>query len=90
LGAGYFLLQHKRQLGGPNFISKIKVFQGGENFYGEASIIFYVDKHTPPMPDLDDTPGSPIEEDKVVGRSMEEIDLVRVHKTWAKLSREDV
>jgi hypothetical protein len=84
LGAGHFLLQHKRQLGGPNFISKIKVFQGGEKFYGEASIIFYVDKHTPPMPDLHDSSGSPIEEDKVVRRSMKGKDLVRVHTIWVK------
>jgi hypothetical protein len=40
--AGYFLMQHKRQLGGNKFISKVRVFKSGK----EGSwpyILFYVD-----------------------------------------------
>ncbi|CAN9220041.1 unnamed protein product [Alternaria sp. RS040] len=87
LGAGYFLLQHKRQLGGDNFIWKIKIFKGDDDdgYYDDPALIFYIDKHTPPMPDSDDTPGSPIEEAKAVRRSKDRKNFMRTHKIWAKL-----
>ncbi|KAI4938950.1 uncharacterized protein J4E92_000231 [Alternaria infectoria] len=60
LGAGYFLLQHKRQLGGANFIYKITIFRNdGDEFDDEPNLIFHVDKNTTPMPDVEDTPGAP-------------------------------
>jgi hypothetical protein len=100
LGAGYFLLQHKRQLGGANFIYKIKIFRNDAEGFDdieddEPSMILYVDKHTPPMPDSEDTPGVPdvlggeadamIGEGKEVRRSRNGNDLVREHVIWAKL-----
>ncbi|KAI8933188.1 hypothetical protein NX059_009826 [Plenodomus lindquistii] len=50
LGAGYFLLQHKRQLGGAKFIGKIRVLKGDDDFESEdPNIIFYVNGNAPPM-----------------------------------------
>jgi hypothetical protein len=100
LGAGYFLLQHKKQLGGANFIYKIKIFKSDADGFDdieddEPSMILYVDKHTPPMPDSEDTPVVPdvlgveadatIGEGKEVRRSRNGNDLVREHVIWAKL-----
>ncbi|KAI4645727.1 hypothetical protein J4E93_005305 [Alternaria ventricosa] len=96
LGAGYFLLQHKRQLGGANFIYKITIFRNdGDEFDDEPNLIFHVDKNTPPMPDVHDTPGAPekpaekgnaaVREGRVVRRSRDGKDLVREHVVWAKL-----
>lgn len=96
LGAGYFLLQHKRQLGGANFIYKITIFRNdGDEFDDEPNLIFHVDKNITPMPDVDDTSGAPekpaekgsaaVREGKVVRRSRNGKNLVREHVIWAKL-----
>lgn len=100
LGAGYFLLQHKRQLGGANFIDKITIFRNdGDEFDDEPNIIFHVDKKTPPMPEPNDTPGAPeklpenlaekgsavVREGKAMKRSRDGKDLIREHVVWAKL-----
>ncbi|KAI4949427.1 hypothetical protein J4E91_005166 [Alternaria rosae] len=96
LGASYFLLQHKRQLGGANFIHNITIFRNdGDEFDDEPNIIFHVDKKTPPMPEPNDTPGAPeklaekgsavVRESKAVRSSRDGKDLIRVHVVWAKL-----
>ncbi|KAF1836071.1 hypothetical protein BDW02DRAFT_494450 [Decorospora gaudefroyi] len=60
LGAAYFLLQHKRQLGGPNFIYKIRIFKGDDEWESEdPHLLFYVDGHAPLLPDDDDMDWSP-------------------------------
>jgi hypothetical protein len=41
LGAGYFLVQHKRQLGGNKIISKITIFEGDEAG-GYPHLLFWV------------------------------------------------
>ena len=46
LGAGYFLVQHKAQLGGVKFVYKIRVFRGdSENT--SPHLLFYVDAGSP-------------------------------------------
>jgi hypothetical protein len=98
LGAGYLLLQHKRQLGGANYIYKVKIFRNEDDddmADDDPSIIFYVDRKKTTIPSTDDLPGAPsspegkagaaIQEGKVVERSRDGKDLVREHIVWAKL-----
>lgn len=66
LGAGYFLLQHKRQLGAAKSIRKVKVFKGDDEFDSEdPNIIFYVDAAPPSMKRAEE-PSAGLETDKPV------------------------
>jgi hypothetical protein len=88
LGAGYLLLQHKRQLGGANYIYKIKIFRNEDDddmADDDPSIIFYVDRKKTTIPSTDDTRGAAVQEGKVVKKSKDGKDLVREHIVWAKL-----
>lgn len=101
LGAGYFLLQHKRQLGGAKFIWKIKIFKGDDlHESDDPHLIFYVDPNPPPMPPPEDTPGSPQKtpsdssgqadsedwmEPRIVKRSADGRSMIREHIIRAKL-----
>ncbi|KAF3054125.1 hypothetical protein E8E11_011824 [Didymella keratinophila] len=46
IGAGYFLIQHRRQLGW-KYIWKVKVWMSGEDEWAEPNILFYVSDHAP-------------------------------------------
>lgn len=46
LGAGYFLVQHKAQLGGVKFVYKICVFRG-DNEITNPYLLFYIDTGSP-------------------------------------------
>ncbi|KAJ4411532.1 Mitochondrial import inner membrane translocase subunit tim8 [Didymella pomorum] len=45
IGAGYFLIQHRRQLGW-KYIWKVKIWKG-KNAWAEPNILFYVSDHAP-------------------------------------------
>ncbi|KAF2826906.1 hypothetical protein CC86DRAFT_416671, partial [Ophiobolus disseminans] len=47
LAPGYFLLQHKRQLGGTKFIWKIRIFKD-DGALAYPNLLFYVDPNAPP------------------------------------------
>lgn len=58
MAAGYFLIQHRRQLG-PKSVWKIRVFTSDTSLLGIPNILFYVDngEHNPPLlnPDQENT-----------------------------------
>ena len=47
LGAAYFLLQHKVQLGGAKSINKIKIWRTEDEDHEEPNVIFYVEDAAP-------------------------------------------
>ncbi|KAL6706278.1 Mitochondrial import inner membrane translocase subunit tim8 [Coniothyrium glycines] len=87
LGAGYFLLQHKRQLGGAKFIWKIKIFKGEDEFESDPNLIFYVDPNAPPVPPKEGAPET-LTKNKVphvVKRSRDGRSVVREHVLGVKV-----
>ncbi|KAF2125300.1 hypothetical protein P153DRAFT_324467 [Dothidotthia symphoricarpi CBS 119687] len=48
LAVAYFLIQHKLQLGGANFVYKVTIFRG-EDEDANPNFIFYVDHGEPPL-----------------------------------------
>jgi hypothetical protein len=76
--AGYFLLQHKRQLGGNKFISKVRVFKP-ENHGPYSYLLFYVAGPVGSTPPLVGTAGSGGDTGRVVGRSDDGRKIVREH-----------
>jgi hypothetical protein len=92
--AGYFLMQHKRQLGGNKFISKVRVFKS-EKPGSLAFFLFYVDEPGP-EPSPKPSPRSSVVksgggardidgETKVVKRSADGKNIVREHVFRVKL-----
>jgi hypothetical protein len=87
LAAGYFLLQHKRQLGGNKYISKIRVFRKDDDNNPKPNLLFYVDDQAPPDPKTlkREDRGREEVESRVVGRSKDGTSLVREHVFRARL-----
>ena len=81
LGAGYFLLQHKRQLGGAKFIWKIKIFKVDDFDAEDPNIIFYVDPNVAPVPLEEDS----LAESEIWKRNTARTELLRRHVIKAKL-----
>lgn len=92
LGAAYFLLQHKRQLGGAKTITKIKIWRSEDEDHEEPNVIFYVGDVTPSgdaREALRNEVGSRALdegiESEVVQRSADGKSLVREHRIKARL-----
>jgi hypothetical protein len=80
LAAGYFLLQHKRQLGGAKYIWKVVVFKSDP---GELQLLFYVDADAHPEKRRADKAG-PFRS-TAVGKSENRTGFVREHIFRARL-----
>jgi hypothetical protein len=87
LGAGYFLVQHKRQLGGNKIISKITIFEG-DDAGGYPQLLFWVaDAPGPPeapKASMGSETGVAVEKN-VVERSRDGKNIVREHVFTARL-----
>ncbi|CAI9635688.1 unnamed protein product [Alternaria burnsii] len=85
--AGYFLMQHKRQLGGSKWISKVRVFKS-EKEGSWPYFLFYVD--SPPAPgvmvDKSRVAGS-YDRPRIVRRSEDGSHVVREHVMRTKISK---
>ncbi|KAI2487463.1 Vacuolar amino acid transporter protein 1 [Pyrenophora tritici-repentis] len=86
--AGYFLLQHKRQLGGNKYISKVRVFKS-EKEGSWPYFLFYVEG-PPAMAEKREERNEPEiqnrnEEPKIVGRSVDGKHIIREHVVRARL-----
>jgi hypothetical protein len=93
--AGYFLMQHKRQLGGNKFISKVRLFKSDKPG-SLAFFLFYVDGPAPaPEPSPEPSPVSSVERmrarnivgeaEVAVKRSADGKNVVREHDFRFKL-----
>lgn len=97
-GVGYFLAQHKAQIGGNRYVKGIRIFRA----HAESTLsnmVFIVDWAPSPPPPVPTDPidvllpptGSGIEaltsvfEDKVMERSDDGKNIVRSHKVWKKV-----
>jgi hypothetical protein len=85
--AGYFLMQHKRQLGGNKFISKVRVFKS-EKAGSLPYFLFYVEgpaSSTGSALENRDNEGPKIVPEQRVTRSVDGRSIVREHVFRAKL-----
>ncbi|KAH6060440.1 hypothetical protein HBI67_137360 [Parastagonospora nodorum] len=80
LAAGYFLLQHKRQLGGAKYIWKVVVFKSDP---GELQLLFYVDADAHPEKRRADKAGAV--RSTAVGKGASRTSYVREHIFRARL-----
>jgi hypothetical protein len=89
LAGGYFLLQHKLQLG-PKFLTKVRIWQSDEETRNIPNLVLYVDTTPPPTPPEEPTSGNkkrdgPEVESRIVGRSMDGTSVIREHVFRARL-----
>ncbi|EAT81404.2 hypothetical protein SNOG_10905 [Parastagonospora nodorum SN15] len=77
---GYFLLQHKRQLGGAKYIWKVVVFKSDP---GELQLLFYVDADAHPEKRRADKAGAV--RSTAVGKGASRTSYVREHIFRARL-----
>ncbi|KAG9387779.1 Vacuolar amino acid transporter protein 1 [Pyrenophora tritici-repentis] len=86
--AGYFLLQHKRQLGGNKYISKVRVFKS-EKEGSSPYFLFYVEGPAAMAEKREERNEPEIqnrnEEPKIVGRSVDGKHIIREHVVRARL-----
>ncbi|EUC47215.1 hypothetical protein COCMIDRAFT_24834 [Bipolaris oryzae ATCC 44560] len=87
--AGYFLMQHKRQLGGNKYISNVRVFKSEKEgswpyflFYVEGPSIAPIWKRST---STDSVEGSVDTAPKVIMRSEDGRNVVREHVVWADM-----
>jgi hypothetical protein len=78
--AGYFLMQHKKQLGGNKFISKVRVFKPDQGSL--PYMLFYADGKAP---DSASTPRAHAQEDNDV-----DVHIVKRSDAWKGIVREHV
>lgn len=86
VAAGYFLAQHKTQLGGNKYVYQVSVWK---DRYGDEQMMFWVKDAPPPEDDGIKTP-TPAKDDAnadgtVVKRSIEGRNLIREYIILAKL-----
>ncbi|CAI9628672.1 unnamed protein product [Alternaria burnsii] len=86
---GYFLAQHKHQLGGDKYVSKMTVFEDENEGNPHATILFWIDDVPSPPPELPE-PGAPpgdhsmdtslgMVQSKVVRRRDHGMSIIRKH-----------
>ena len=89
---GYFLAQHKHQLGGDKYVSKMTVFEDENEGNPHATILFWIDDVPSPPPELPG-PGAPpgdhpmdtspgMVQSKVVRRRDHGRSITRKHVIW--------
>ncbi|CAN9087904.1 unnamed protein product [Alternaria alternata] len=89
---GYFLAQHKHQLGGDKYVSKMTVFEDENEGNPHATILFWIDDVPSPPPELPE-PGAPpgdhpmdtspgMVQSKVVRRRDHGRSITRKHVIW--------
>jgi hypothetical protein len=89
VAAAYFLIQHKKQLG-LKYISKIRIFRGGDTG-GPPELVYYVESDPPPYPPKKEEPKPQRRDDaqnvesRIVARSKDGFSLAREHVFRARL-----
>lgn len=88
VAAGYFLAQHKRQLGGNKYIPRIKAFCNDGDFT-TTQLLFYVEDAPPPPPPPESSRNTQAEETGLLAEikrsSVDGKNIVRSHVFRAKL-----
>ncbi|OAL51078.1 hypothetical protein IQ07DRAFT_586641 [Pyrenochaeta sp. DS3sAY3a] len=81
---GYFLIQHKRQLGGDKYISKVRVFASAK--YGDLPyLLFYVSSPAVALASGLDTESDQLEVEEILKRKSVQRNIIREHIMRPKL-----
>jgi hypothetical protein len=92
---GYFLVQHKTQLGRDKYVSKMTVFRSDSTEKVLPIVLFWVDNVPTPPPEMAEPKPDEEEEDKkpekgaervdstLVGRSSNGRNVLKEHVLWA-------
>jgi hypothetical protein len=95
LAAGYFLLQHKKQLGGSKNFWKVVIFKDDRSTSNDINLLFYVDPNPGPLSSEEQSADQETKgragsangtfESSIVKRSIDRKSFVREHIFRAKL-----